>query len=395
MRRSQFKSEVNGVRGPQRRSVLLRAGTLALGVSALPAGLRAQAPAAGNAIVLGQSVGLTGVNSGAGKQYVAGAKAHFDKLNAAGGVAGRRVELVTLDDGGVPARALANAKQLIDERRALALFGFFGSPQVQAAYPEMQRASVAMFGSLAGADELRGPNFPLVYSLRPGFSEEVAAIGRHVALLGSRRLVIVHDRDPESLAALDSAERVLTSQSVNVLGKVVVNVAQADAVMKQAAGLRPEAILLIAAASPAAAMVRGARTVSVNFRGPIYTLSNAGGSLLIEELGSEGAGMMMTRVTPRYNNTRLAVIREFQADAKDAKLEDNGSFTLEGYLAARVMGEALKRGGRELTRATLPRTLAGLDGLDLGGFRVNMNEGRTASRLVELSLIDQSGNLRE
>lgn len=346
-------------------------------------------------IVIGQSAPLTGPNSGPGKQYVAGAKAHFDKLNASGGIGGRRIELVTLDDGGVPQRAQANTKVLVDERRAVVLFGYFGSPQVITAYPEVQKASIPLFGALAGADELRGPNYPLVYSLRPSFSEEVGAIGRHVALLGSRRLVIVHDRDAESLAALDSAERVMTAQSVNVLGKVVANVAQADTVMKQAATLRPEAILLIAPASTTAAMVRGARTVSVNFRGPIYTLSNAGGSLLIDELGSEGAGMMMTRVTPRYNNTRLAIIREFQAEAKEAKLDDSGSFTLEGYLAARVMTEALRRAGRDVNRAAIGKALAGLDGIDLGGFRVNMQDGRTASKLVELSLIDQSGNLRE
>lgn len=378
----------------RRRWIMGGGGAAALGV--LGCGFAPSlALAQAGSIPIGQSIGLTGVNSGPGKQYVAGAKAHFDRLNASGGVGGRRIELITLDDGGVPQRAQANTKTLIDERRVVGLFGYFGSPQVLAAYPEMQRASVALFGALAGADELRGPNFPLVFSLRPGFSEEVAAIGRHVALLGSRRLVIVHDRDAESLAALDSAERVMTSQSVNVLGKVVANVAQADAAMKQATSLRPEAILLIAPAATTASMVRSARTVSVGFRGPIYTLSNAGGSLLIEELGAEGAGMMMTRVTPRYNNTRLAIIREFQAEAKDAKLEDSGSFTLEGYLAARVLAEALKKGGRDLSRATLPRALGALEGVDLGGFRVNMQEGRTASKLVELSLIDQSGNLRE
>ncbi|MGZ5195114.1 MAG: ABC transporter substrate-binding protein, partial [Ramlibacter sp.] len=131
------------------------------------------------------------------------------------------------------------------------------------------------------------------------------------------------------------------------------------------------------------------------FRGPIYAFSNTGESLLAEQLGPEGAGVVLVRVVPKSDTARISVVRELMTDAQEAKAGKPNVYMLEGYIAARVYAEALRRISREPTRVRLRKTLEGLDDVSVGGFRVNFAGDRTASKLVELSLIDSQGKVRE
>ena len=130
-------------------------------------------------------------------------------------------------------------------------------------------------------------------------------------------------------------------------------------------------------------------------RGPIYGFSNTGESLLAEELGPSGAGVVLVRVVPKSDNARLAVVRELQAEAAAAKLGKPNVYMLEGYLAARVLTEALRRIPRDPTRAKLKKAIESLDDVNLGGFRIHFSDDRVGSKLVELSLIDSQGRVRE
>jgi ABC-type branched-subunit amino acid transport system substrate-binding protein len=132
------------------------------------------------------------------------------------------------------------------------------------------------------------------------------------------------------------------------------------------------------------------------FRGPIYGFSNTGESLLADELGPAGAGVVVVRVVPKSDTARVPVVRELMADAQAAKAGKPNVYMLEGYIAARVYAEALRRLTREPTRARLRKAIEGLEDVAVGGFRVNFGENeRTASKLVELSLIDSQGKVRE
>ena len=345
-----------------------------------------------SAIVLGQSLALTGPGSPLAQPFHEGAKLYFDRVNAAGGVHGRKIELVTLDDRGNPTVTVANTQKLL-EQGVLALFGFYGSPQVTAAYPLIKDSEVLMFAPMAAADQLRGTQYPNVYSLRPGYSEEAGAITRHAETLGARKLAILHATDGESMAALDAAERTMTKLGASLVAKAAIGSGSlANSVDKALAG-RPDSILLISDAFGAAGAVRDLR--AKGFRGPIYGFSNAGESLLAEELGPEGAGVVVVRVVPKSDGSRFAVVRDLQTDASAAKLGKPNVYMLEGYIAARVCVEALRRMPREPTRAQFKRSLDGLSEFNVGGFRAHFANDRVASRLVELSLIDSQGRVRE
>jgi ABC-type branched-subunit amino acid transport system substrate-binding protein len=343
-------------------------------------------------VVLGQSLALTGPGSSLAVPFHQGAKVYFDRVNAAGGINGRKMELVTLDDRGNAQQAIENTRKLL-EQGVFSLFGYYGSPQVTAAYPQIKDGEILLFAPMAAADEFRGAMYGNVYSMRPGYSEEAAAIARHAETLGAKRLAILHANDSESLAALESATRTMSGMGANLVANAVVTSGSVASSVTKLLAAKPESVLVIGDAGSAAGAVRELR--AKGFRGPIYGFSNTGESLLAEELGPAGAGVVVVRVVPKSDSAKVAVVRELAADAQASKLGKPNVYMLEGYIAARVYAEALRRIPRDLNRGKFRKALDGLDDVSIGGFRVHFADDRVASKLVELGLIDSQGRVRE
>jgi branched-chain amino acid transport system substrate-binding protein len=363
----------------------------ALAALAAP-GVKAQDGVSKTAISLGQSVAMTGPGATLALPFAQGARLYFDRVNAGGGINGRKIELGTLDDMGKPDIAVANTKKLL-EQKVLSLFGYYGSPQVTAVNALLKDTDVLLFAPMAGADELRGSLYPNVYSVRPGYSEEAALITRHAETLGMRKLAILHAKDPESLAALDSAERTMGGLGANLVAKSALSGGNVATSVDQVLDKKPESVLVISDASGAANAIRDLR--AKGFRGPVYGFSTTGESLLAEQLGAAGAGVVVARVTPKSDNAKSVLVRELQADALAAKLGKSNVYMLEGYIAAWTYAEALRKAGKDPTRAKLRKALDSLQDLNLGGFRIHFDGDRVGSKLVELSLIDGTGRVRE
>lgn len=358
----------------------------------LAAGAKAEDGISKTAVTLGQSLAMTGSGATLALPFAQGARLYFDRVNAGGGVNGRKIELSTLDDMGNPDTTVANTKKLLDQK-VFSLFGYYGSAQVTAVNPLLKDTDILLFAPMAGADELRGSLYPNVYSVRPGYSEEAAMITRHAETLGMRKLAILHGKDPESLAALDSAERTMGGLGANLVAKSSLSGGSVATSVDQVLAKKPESVLVISDASGAASAIRDLR--AKGFRGPIYGFSSTGESLLAEQLGAAGAGVVVVRVTPKSDNAKSVLVRELQADALAAKLGKSNVYMLEGYIAAWTYTEALRKAGKDPTRAKLRKALDSLQDLNLGGFRVHFDGDRVGSKLVELSLIDATGRVRE
>ena len=356
------------------------------------AGANAEDGVSKTAVTLGQSLAMTGPGATLALPFAQGARLYFERVNAGGGVNGRKIELVTLDDAGNPDTTVANTKKLLDQK-VFSLFGYYGSPQVTAVNPLLKDTDILLFAPMAGADELRGSLYPNVYSVRPGYSEEAAMITRHAETLGMRKLAILHGKDLESLAALDSAERTMGGMGANLVAKSALSGGSVATSVDQVLAKKPESVLVISDASGAANAIRDLR--AKGFRGPIYGFSSTGESLLAEQLGAAGAGVVVVRVTPKSDNAKSVLVRELQADALAAKLGKSNVYMLEGYIAAWTYTEALRKAGKDPTRAKLRKALDSLQDLNLGGFRVHFDGDRVGSKLVELSLIDAMGRVRE
>jgi len=358
----------------------------------LASGVKAEDGVSKTAVTLGQSLAMTGPGATLAVPFAQGARLYFERVNAGGGVNGRKIEVTTLDDMGNADTAAANTKKLLDQK-VFSLFGYYGSAQVTAVNGLLKDTDVLLFAPMAGADELRGSLYPNVYSVRPGYSEEAAMITRHAETLGMRKLAILHARDPESLAALDSAERTMGGMGANLVAKSPLSNGSVATSVDQVLGKKPESVLVISDASGAANAIRDLR--AKGFRGPIYGFSSTGESLLAEQLGPTGAGVVVVRVTPKSDNAKSVLVRDLQADAQAAKLGKPNVYMLEGYIAAWTYVEALRKAGKDPTRAKLRKALDTLQDLNLGGFRVHFDGDRVGSKLVELSLIDAMGRVRE
>ena len=367
--------------------------TMVAALAALMApGVYAEDGISKTAVTLGQSLAMTGPGSTLAVPFAQGARLYFDHVNAGGGVNGRKIELTTLDDAGNPETAAANTRKLLDQK-VFSLFGYYGSPQVTAVNPLLKDTDILLFAPMAGADELRGSLYPNVYSVRPGYSEEAAVITRHAETLGMRKLAILHGKDAESLAALDSAERTMGGLGANLVAKSALAGGNVATSVDQVLAKKPESILVISDAAGAAGAIRDLR--AKGFRGPIYGFSTTGESLLAEQLGAAGAGVVVVRVTPKSDNAKSVLVRELQTDAAAAKLGKPNVYMLEGYIAAWTYVEALRKAGKDPTRAKLRKALDTMQELSLGGFRVHFDGDRVGSKLVELSLIDGTGRVRE
>jgi len=381
----------------QRRRVISAIGQGA-GLSLLGGlGAVARAQPAGvkdNAIVLGQSAAFSGPAQQLGLQYHLGAMACFEAVNAKGGVHGRKIELRRLDDGYDPQRCEANTRQLLQEN-VFALFGYVGTPTTQVALPLATQAKVPLFAPLTGAESLRNPFDRHVVHIRASYNDETAAIVRQLTSVGIRRIAVFHQDDgygQAGLAGVQAALKTLDLTPVSV-GVVARNSTEVAAALKTILASRPEAIVQIGAYQACAVFVRQARRAG--YTGNFYNVSFVGTQALLDELGAEAKGVAVSQVMPYPYSATTPIAAEYQAALKDKRGVVPNYSGMEGFVAAKLFTEVLRRAGRGLNRNSFLAALDGLQKLDLGGFVLEFGPGqRVGSRFVELTLLTADGRVR-
>lgn len=375
----------------QRRHCL--ASLSALGALATLPGAWAQAQER-RRIVLGQSVPLTGPAAQLGLQMQAGARLFFDGLNAAGGVNGMAIELRTLDDGYEPERCKANTEKLIAED-AFALFGYVGTPTSLAALPLVNQHRIPFVAPLTGAEALRDPASPWVFHVRASYFDETALIVRQLTQLGLMRISVFHQNDSYGQAGLTGVLRAmkplaLQPQGVSTVERNSVDVAKAvkDLV---GGGNPPEAIVLVSAYKSCAAFIRAAR--KAGYGGVFYNVSFVGTQALLDELGKDASGVVVSQVMPYPFGDGTGVVAEYQAAAQKAGQKPDYN-AIEGFIAAKVLSEGLRRMGRP-SREGLVAALEGLQNYNAGGFALRYGPGRhLGSSFAELTMLTGDGKVK-
>lgn len=344
-------------------------------------------------LVLGQSAALTGPAAQLGIQFHQGAKLYLDHVNAQGGVLRKQIVIRQLDDGYEPDRCVANTKQLIDEE-VFALFGYIGTPTSVAALPLAQQAKVPFFAPFTGAIALREPFNRGTFHLRASYNDETATIVKHLTGLGLTRIGVFFQNDAYGKAGLDGVTLALAAQGIKPVAQATVernsvDVANAVATLNAA---MPQAVVQISAYKSCAAYIRAAR--KGGYGGSFYNVSFVGTQALADELGKEGAGVVVSQVVPSPYNPARAIAREFVDACKKAGDVQANFSSMEGYLAAKVFVEGLRRGGKA-SRDGLIGGLESLNDHSFGGFQVNFSgNNHVASRFVELSMLTGDGRVR-
>lgn len=381
----------------RRREVISNAGTL-LGAAAMGAwSSTAQAQIAGvsdTRIVLGQSAPFSGAAEQLGLQFHLGAQLYFEGLNAKGGVNGRRIEIKRLDDGYEPERCAANTRQLISEG-VFALFGYIGTPTSLAALPLATVAKVPFFAPFTGAEALREPFNRYAIHVRASYFDETAAIVRQITSVGIKRISVFYQNDAYGKTGLEGVSRALKAlnmeaASTGTVERNSIDVAAAvDSIMAQ----RPESIVQISAYKSCAAFIREAR--KRGFSGNFYNVSFVGTQALLDELGSDARGVVISQVMPFPYTPTTPISGEYLAAVRAKQGRAANYSGIEGFVAAKVFTEALRRAGRGLTRDNFIAAIQGMKSVDLGGFFVEFSPSKhTGSRFVELTLLTEDGRIR-
>ncbi len=346
-------------------------------------------------IRLGQSCPLTGDSAQLGIQFNAGANVCFDLLNAKGGVGGRAIEILALDDGYEPTRCAENTAKLISED-VFALFGYIGTPTSLAALPLAIKANLPFIAPFTGAMSLREPLNKLVFHLRASYEDETAAIVKQLNTLGLKNIAVFYQNDAYGKAGLDGATKALAkfgSKPV-ALGTVERNSMDVSGAIKALVPAKPEAIIQVGSYKSCAAFVREAR--KAGFGGQFFNVSFVGTKALSDELGKEGAGVVVTQVVPSPFNLATPVAREFQAAVAAHGKGVNINFSsFEGYLAAKMFADGLSRAGSRVSRESVIAGLEAIGRSDYGGFQVSLSsQDHVASSFVEKSMLMGDGKIR-
>ncbi|MEH0168507.1 ABC transporter substrate-binding protein [Paucibacter sp. JuS9] len=341
-------------------------------------------------IRIGSSAALSGPAAGLGQRFHAGAAAYFTHLNQQGGIAGSRLVVDLLDDAYEADRANANSRKLVEDPRVLALFGYVGTPTSNMALPYVRRWKLPLVGAYTGADVLREPYNPLIFNVRASYQEEARQLAVAMKASGVRTLNVFYQADLFGRAGLEAMRSAATAVGIKILATATVkrNTAQVDAeAAALSTGTPADAIFMVSTYASTAAFVRGAR--ENGFGGRFYTLSFAGLEQLRSALGKvHSKGLTIAQVVPDPEDRSIPVVAEYQQAMRDVGDKQFDSISLEGYLAARVMAEGLRRARQPLSRESVEQGLEAIGSLDLGGFHVQFGPGlRNGSSLVELRVL--------
>ena len=345
-----------------------------------------------NTVLLGQSVALTGPAAALGIEMRTGAKVYFDYVNSKVGVNGRKIELRTLDDGYEPARTAPNTKKLIEQDGVFALFGYVGTPTAAAALPIFTQARVPFFGAFTGAELLRDPFNAYIFNVRASYFDETEKIIEQLVSTGARNIAVFYQNDAYGQAGLKGVERAMTKRNLKIsaTGTVERNTVDVAVATKAINKAQPDAVVMISAYKSCGEFIRQMK--KAGSAAQFYNVSFVGSKSLAEDLGKDGVGVAISQVMPFPWAASVPVVKEYQQLMLKAGQKDFTFSTVEGYVAAKVFVEGLRRAGKDLNREKLIAALETMGDVDIGGFFVSFSpKNHNGSKFVDLTIIAHDG----
>lgn len=326
-------------------------------------------------IVLGQACALKGQAQGLGTGMQTGLQVWFDKTNAQGGVHGRKIRLVSVNDGYEPERSVQAVKMLIEQEKVFAIIGAVGTPTAKVTVPVCTEAKVPFFGAFTGAELLRTPYNRYVVNLRASYFQETERLAQYlVDQNGMHKVACFYQDDAYGQAGLEGIKRALQSRKMELVstGNYKRNtLAIAEGLQSVAKG-NPDAVVLIGAYAPCAEFMKQAKTDAGLQKAVMCNISFVGSNNLLQAVGGAGEGSIISQVVPFPTDASVPVVKEYLADMKKAGKEaDVGFISLEGYLAGKLFTTVAEKTGKNLTRETLLDTVVASKSLDLGGLTLS------------------------
>jgi ABC-type branched-subunit amino acid transport system substrate-binding protein len=372
----------------------MRRRPLVLATAAAPLlGVAPTSRAAPPDLVLGQFAPFSGPLAGPLAAFGAGARLVFDGVNAAGGFGGRRIRWESVDDQGQSETAVAAVRRFLGPLQATALFGCVGSRGTLATLKMLREKGVPALAGLEVSDSVRMEAGRVAYFLRAGLGREAQAIAAHVAEAGLRSVAVLHEPGPAGGELLRLLGDACLSRELKLVGSAAVtpDPGTAQEAARKLLALAPQALLLAVPGRLAAAVLGAAR--SLGRQPACYGLSLVAQDEHIRRLGEAARTVSIAQVVPSPWSTTQALLIEYRRQASAARVP-LGYPSLEGWLSAQVLIEALRRCGRDTSPARLHAVLDGLQ-MNLAGMEIDFNRRELAgSRFVELVQLTADGRWR-
>ncbi len=377
--------------------------TIFIGLLILPAvinPIHARADEVGvssDTILLGQAAALEGPSSALGQGMRQGILAAFAEINAKGGVHGRKLALISRDDGYDPDRSAAETTKLIEEDKVFALIGAVGTPTTTVTVPIAKARNVPFIGPFTGAEFLRAPDLHNVVNIRASYGAEAEAWIKHLTEdLHLKNIAIFYQDDSYGRDGLAGVKAALEKRGLELTAEGTFErntraVASAMHTLKRA---EPEAVVMVGTYGPCAEFIRLARKSGFN---PVFVnISFVGANALAKELGPEGQGVVVSQVVPFPWDASIKVVADYQVAEKalDPNLKPD-FVSLEGYISGRLVAAALEIAGPNPTRADMLRLISDVGRFDISGdiitFGQKMHE---APAKVFLTVIQPDGTFK-
>jgi branched-chain amino acid transport system substrate-binding protein len=390
---------------PHRRASTMQSYHLAIfsGVSIL---LAAAGPARAGAgevgvsadtILFGQAAALEGPSAALGQGMRHGILAAFEEVNAKGGVHGRKLKLVSRDDGYDPDRSAAQTVKLLDEDKVFALIGAVGTPTAIATVPIASSRNVPFIGPFSGAEFLRKPELHNVVNIRASYSAEAEAWIKHLTEdLHFKNIAIFYQDDSFGRDGLTGVKAALEKRGLELSaeGTFERNTRAVGAALRAIKRADPEAVVMVGTYGPCAEFIKLAHTRGFN---PTFVaISFVGANALAKELGAEGRGVIVSQVVPFPWDKSLKLVADYRAAELVLDPRSSPDFvSLEGYLSGRLAAAVLELAGENPTRADLLRLIGEVGRFDIGGDVITFGaKARELPPPVFLTVIQADGTFK-
>jgi ABC-type branched-subunit amino acid transport system substrate-binding protein len=369
-------------------------------LSRLLLGLAAAAAAHVQAdIVIAQSAPLTGVAAGAGEGLVLGTRIYFEHANAEGGVNGQKLIHLVKDDGYKIEDTVKNTNEFIADPKVMALTGYYGTDNVLELFKRgvFDNTPLPLVGITSGARLLREPLNPNIFHVRASYAEEIEAIVRHVANLGTKRIAVFYEENPFGEAGLRAVEDAVKKRNLALVARATYEPHSTDVAnaVKDVVASNPDTVIMVAITQATAAFVKDYSKAGGH--GFLFNMSTANLDGLIKAVGNPALlnGLGISQVLPYPYSATLPVVAEYQAlMTKYAKGKPYSYSSMEGFLNAKVLVAALKKAGANPTRILVKQALENLGEFNAGGYPVTFSPTRhVGSKFVDLTVVGRNGAL--
>lgn len=346
-------------------------------------------------ILIGQTTAVSGPVAASVGETLVGVHLYLDHVNAKGGVHGERIQLITLDDKFEPKLAGENARRLIEEDNVAALFMSRATPHTEAILPHLAKHGVALVAPSTGAMAFHKPVNPLVFNVRSSYQAETEKAVEHLHTIMIERIAVVHVDDSFGEDCMAGAAKGFANVGSQPVAVIKANRSKPDyaAIIPQLLQSQAQAVIWIGSSVAVSDGVKALRKAGSSMQ--VVTVSNNASSGFVKQLGDSVRGVIVTQVFPSVRSMGYAVNREAATLAKAKGGVTLSPSVMEGFTAAKVLVEGLRRAGPRPTRDRIVAALGGMNHFDLGGLELGFGPGdRTGLSYVELSIIDAQGLFR-